>query len=210
MTAWEDANKLLVLSIVVPISIVLIFHRLGWRRYSVGRAWNLRILIYGLMALFVAPALLSYLAFNRDINDPELLCMDDVKACLNGGSQPGNSPGLLKSTEGRSTESTIPCSHVGVWSSRRGNQMHRITLKDDGTYRMEANESGAGGHAGYTGHWAVQGQAMVWRHNEAPGVGLDVNPMRQIDSDHFILTEENGMSTKYELIRRVPSTTCKP
>lgn len=89
----------------------------------------------------------------------------------------------------------------------RGPSRFSAWLKD---LELEPDEFGVGSRTPYTGHWAIQGQNMVWRHDQGPSDGLDVNPMKLTDSDNFTLTEGSGSTTKYELIRRVPSAVCKP
>jgi hypothetical protein len=96
-----------------------------------------------------------------------------------------------------------PCNLVGVWSSQRAGAVNRIELKDDGTYEMVGN-----GRT-YAGLWRVEGNQMIWQHEQAPGV-RDANPMAYVTDTRFNLTEQDGQLTRFELIRSVPSTTCTP
>ena len=156
-----------------------------------------KVFVYGLCLIFVVPAIVSYLQFNRATT--ARACEENPKACLDPKS------GLIRSA-GAKVESSIPCRMVGVWSSRQGGLMHRIELKDDGSYAMEANALGIGNSSGYTGHGVVQGKNMVWRHDQGGGE-LDVNPILADKGDRFTLVEGNGRHTNYELIRAVASKT---
>jgi hypothetical protein len=86
--------------------------------------------------------------------------------------------------------------------------MHRITLKDDGTYAMEPNEYLGG--RGYTGFWAVQNNNMVWRHNTGDSGEPDINPILPESDTRFVLVETSGKHTQYELIRAIKSKRCAP
>lgn len=205
---WEDIlrmvqeHKWLLLASVGPVFGYLLLRRTRFRRVQVGPAWALRMLVYGLFLIFVVPPIWSYVRFDRAMR--EQACAEDPKACLNPDS------GLLK--DGRSGQagevaSTIPCHMVGVWSSRHGGLMYRIELKDDGTYAMEPNVAGVGSRSGYTGHWAVQGNNMVWRHDQG-GSDLDVNPILPESDTRFALIEGNGSRTNFERVRAVASEVC--
>jgi hypothetical protein len=101
----------------------------------------------------------------------------------------------------------IPCKMVGVWSSRQGNVMRRIELKDDGTYVMAPSHLGIDPPGGYTGTWAVQGDTMVWHNNQGTREP-DINPMQRLSDQHFRLRENSGRHTDFELIRAIPSSRC--
>lgn len=110
------------------------------------------------------------------------------------------------------TVSATPCKMVGVWSSRQGQAMRRIELKDDGSYAMEPSQLGNDRSGGYTGRWAVQGDKMIWHHDQgvAYGLGDETNPILRDSDTRFTLIEGNGSRTVYELIRAVPSQHCTP
>jgi len=110
------------------------------------------------------------------------------------------------------TVSATPCGMVGVWSSRQGNAMRRIELKDDGSYAMEPSQLGNDRPGGYTGRWAVQGDQMICHPDQglAYGHGHETNPNHPDNATRFTLVEGNGSRTVYELIRAVPSHHCKP
>lgn len=204
---WEplwratSERRWLLVATIGPVLGYFILRRIGFRRVQLGPSWALRLLIYGLCLIFVVPALWSYLRFDRAMR--ERACAEDSKGCLNPAS------GLLGDGAQAGGESTVPCRMVGIWSSRHGSLMHRIELKDDGTYAMAPNPLGIGNPAGYTGHWAVRGENMVWRHNQGPSE-LDVNPIEPLSDTRFTLIEGNGSRTNFELIRAIPSTRCTP
>ncbi|MGP1665358.1 MAG: hypothetical protein ACTS5I_05485, partial [Rhodanobacter sp.] len=197
-------NWALLLACIGPVLGYLVLHRTGFRRVQIGPSWAVRLLVYGLCLIFVVPAIWSYSLFSLAMLGRA--CDEDPKACLDPNT------GILKAQRSRGAaggRSSIPCRMVGVWSSRQGGLMHRVELKDDGTYAMEPNEFGVGNRNGYTGHWAVQGQNMVWRHNQGSG-GLDENPILAESDTRFTLIDGNGRRTKFELIRPVPSKRCDP
>lgn len=193
-------NWALLLACIGPVLGYLVLRGAGIKRLQIGPSWVLRTLVYGLCAVFVVPAIWSHVVFSRAMS--HRACEEDPKACLDPKS------GILKQRVG-SGRGYIPCRMVGVWSSRQGGLMHRVELKDDGTYAMEPNEFGAGNRNGYTGHWAVQGQNMVWRHSQGGG-GLDENPILFESDTRFTLIEGNGRRTNFELIRAAPSKRCDP
>jgi hypothetical protein len=208
---WHDrvwlalmGHRWLMLAIFAPLLGYLSLRRMGIRRAQIGPSWVLRLLVYGLFVIFVAPAIWSYVRFERVVASQA--CEEDPKVCLGPSAGILGARKLIKADE--SGESFIPCRMVGVWSSRRDNLMHRIELKDDGTYVMEPNDAGFGSPNGYTGYWAVQDRKVVWRHNQG-GNELDVNPIALEDDTRFTLIESNGSHTRYELIRAVPSRRCR-
>ena len=198
-----EGRRWLILACVLPLLGYLLLRRAGLGGARLGSPRVFRTMIYGLVLVFVVPVIWNYVKFHRATKET---CADDPKLCLDSKS------GILKpekSAQGVATESTtIPCGMVGVWSSRqRGKNMRRIELKDDGTYAMEPSVVGADIATGYTGHWAVQGEKMIWRHNQGPS-DLDVNPIVPESASRFTLIEENGSRTNYELIRAVQSKIC--
>lgn len=182
----------------------LMLHRAGITRVQVGFPWVLRLFIYGLVVIFVAPAGYSYLKFRHV--QAGFACEDDAKACLDPET------GILKPHKNASgatnEEAFIPCRMIGVWSSRQGSQVRRIELKDDGTYFMEPSLLGTDYASGYTGYWAMQGQSMVWRHNQG-NKELDVDKILSASDTSFTLLEGNGKHTEFELIRAVSSSRCR-
>jgi Galactose oxidase, central domain len=183
-------HRWLLLAIGGPILGWLLLRRTRLARVQVGPAWVLRTLVYGAALLWLVPAAWSYFRFSA--HRDELDCRYDPSCASDTFAESG----------------TIPCRLVGVWSSRRGQVMRRIELKDDGTYVMAPSESGVDPRGGYEGRWKVEGQSIVWLHK---GVGdRDVNPMKVDGPGRFTLVETNGANTKFELIRAVASDRCNP
>lgn len=170
-------------------------------------AWASRAVLYGLLVVVAGPMLLYYVQFKR-ITDAQA-CAESPELCRDKKTGALQSVAALEKTEtGASAKPAIPCRYVGVWSSRQGQNMHRITLKDDGTYAMDANEY-RGGH-GYTGFWMVQNNHMVWRHKGGDTGEPDINPILPESDTRFKLVEMNGKHTQYELIRAIESKRCTP
>ena len=190
----------LLLACTVSLLVFLLSRRLRLKRLQAGPSWTVRLFIGGLCLVFLVPAIWKYVQFHRITTTQA--CADNAAACLVSNS------GILKSNSDRQ-ESSIPCHMVGVWSSRRESMMRRIELKDDGTYAMESAHTGMDLPGGYTGHWAVQGQNMVWRHDQS-GSDLDINKILPHGDANFTLIEANGSQTNFELIRQVASTRCTP
>ncbi|MFN7571103.1 MAG: Kelch repeat-containing protein [Betaproteobacteria bacterium] len=194
--------------ILLGLGLVLayvVLRGLGVRRVQWGPSWALRLAIYGVGALFVANWIRSFVQFERATS--ERACSDDARSCLDPRT------GILKpaplSQGGTAAATTIPCAMVGLWAARHGSTVRRIELRDDGTYEMFPNQMRSATETGYTGFWAVQGQTMIWRHQQGSN-DLDINPMQIDGTDRFTLTEGNGSRTRFELIRATPSTRCTP
>ncbi|MFC4763124.1 Kelch repeat-containing protein [Dyella koreensis] len=170
-------------------------------------AWGTRIVIYGLLALFCVVTVKPFLHFRHQRVEEE--CNASASACVDAQT------GLLQSEPRLEAapdhpKPRIPCRYVGVWSSRNGNLMFRLTLKDDGTYVEEPNEAGFGNPTGYRGYWMVQGDNMVWRDKARPQLGADINPLFPESDTRFTLVEGNGSRTHFELIQATPSSRCTP
>ena len=188
-------HRWLLLAIFAPLALYLALRRsrVGQARAPASRGF--RIVIYVLIAVVIAPFALQFAAFHlftsaRECAESPLRCESDPPwwVALARKAKPAGAP---------------PCKLVGIWSSRRGSTVNRIELKDDGSYAM------AVGGRRYAGLWRVEGDKMVWQHEQAPGV-RDVNPMEFLTDTRFNLTEEGGEVTRFELIRAVPSDKCTP
>ena len=191
--AWQ--NRWLLLAILGPLGLYLLLRRtpVGEARAPVSRGF--RIAIYAIIAVVLAPFVLNYVVFylftsaTRCAESP-LQCKSDPPwwVALARKAKPAEPP---------------PCRFVGLWASQRRGEVHRIELKDDGTYAMTA------GAQRYTGSWRVENDQMVWQHEQSPGAH-DVNPITDRGETRFDLTEENGEITRFTRIRQVLSKKCKP
>ncbi len=201
-------RRWLLVALLLPLFVYAATRALRRKRPGSARPSRLwRVLVYGVLLALAVPAVSGWLEFRR--GRALVACSEDARDCLDPKT------GLLNKARDPAADglakagSTIPCRFVGVWSSRQGSLMHRIELKDDGRYVMDASVVRVGNPAGYTGHWAVQGDAMVWRHEQGAGA-LDINPIVPRDGKAFTLIEGNGRRTEYELIRAVTSGRCTP
>jgi hypothetical protein len=170
-------------------------------------AWVTRIVIYGLLALAVVPALKGFVHFHRGQAVEE--CKHDASACLDPHTGILQSIPALEQASPDHPQPGIPCRFVGIWSSREGALAFRITMKDDGTYAVQPNAGGIGDPAGYTGYWMVQGDSVVWRDRARPELGPDINPVISQSDGRFVLLEQDGRRTQFDLIKPVVSDRCK-
>lgn len=163
-------------------------------------AWAMRIFVYGTLLVIVLPMLPPLVVFLQEQAAEECA----MTACLN----PEN--GLLEGMPSLVTAGArpaVPCQYVGLWKSTgQDRRSLRIILKDDGTYTTQPD----GGYSAnvYTGYWMVQGDKMVWRHNQGPYRDLDINQILPQDETHFELIEQNGWHTRFNLIEKMSSKTC--
>ena len=173
----------------------------AWRR-------GLRIVFYGAALFLIVPPLFRYLTLR--LGEQAQACAESSQACLDPQSGLLRSvPSLARQGSGATAQAHIPCRHVGNWSSRNGNQIRRITLRDDGTYQMAPMVVGADRRAQYTGHWMVQSGHMVWRDKHAVQE-LDINRIESESEGVFTLIEGNGSRTRFERIAATPSSRCLP
>lgn len=169
-------------------------------------AWGTRIVIYGLLALVFVPALKGFVHFHHERSAEA--CKHNASACLDPHTGILQSIPALEHASPDHPQPEIPCRFVGLWTSREGALAFRITLKDDGTYSVQPNAAGIGDPGGYTGYWMVQGNKVVWRDRARPELGPDINPILSESEGHFILMEQDGRHTQFELIKRVVSDRC--
>ena len=177
------------------------------RRLPSPFAWITRIVIYGALALFCVATVRPFLHFRQQ--QAERACDERASQCVDPDSGLMRSLPALEAGPGH-PKPTIPCRYVGVWSSRNGGLMFRVTLKDDGSFVEAPNAAGYGNPAGYTGYWMVQGDYLVWRDNARPSLGPDVNRILEPSDGAFALVEGNGSHTRFERIQPVPSNRCTP
>lgn len=170
-------------------------------------AWGVRIVIYGLLALVFVPALKGFVHFHHERTAED--CKHDASACLDPHTGILQSIPALQNASPDHSQPEIPCRFVGIWTSREGALAFRVTLKDDGTYSVQANAAGIGDPGGYTGYWMVQANKMVWRDHARPELGPDINPILSESEGRFMLMEQDGRHTQFELIKRAASDRCK-
>lgn len=178
------------------------------RQWSAGFRWTIRIVLYGCAAIIGLPMALNAWMLHRA--DSTESCNYHPARCLDQKSGLLPPVSSLETDEPDSKRTRIPCRYVGIWSSIRPGLITRMTLSDDGHYKTTPLPGGMDGGRTYTGYWAVQGHTMLWRHDQAPGAGLDVNPIDGDGDGKFVLIEENGQRTRFELIEKIPSTQCVP
>ena len=103
---------------------------------------------------------------------------------------------------------SAPCRYAGIWEAKRPQSIYLITLQEDGRFfadPVKTNEPGAGAIIGV---WGVVGNKMVWLYDEGVIFPIDANPIKEIDTNHFILSEHNGTKTSYTLVDRINSKKC--
>lgn len=180
--AWLADHPWLPLAVLGPLLIGALLHRIGWRRLPGGGSGGLRVVVYGLVLVFVGPAAWSYLQFQRA----------QRQAAPTPVALPANAP---------------PCRLVGVWNSHQGRIIRRIELKDDGTYFMHPSPArGMDPPGGWRGRWSAEGRQIAWRADGQ--VELDVNPIEDDQGDRFTLVERDGQRTRFERVQAVASTRC--
>lgn len=219
---WRDRlqeNRWLVLAVVGPIAlyVLLRFIILPLVRRVLGlvisgtAAKNLdrpvpkrvssvmRFVVYGVLLVVAIPTLPPLLFGLRTqfAEDCAITACRDTKS------------GLLKSVptlEKDGALPSVPCEFVGKWQAV-GQNLHkeRYILNDDGTYSTQPAVSG--GHT-YTGYWMVQGDSMVWKHNESYSNEPDINPILSHSETGFELLEMNGWHTHFKLIDKINSKRC--
>lgn len=169
--------------------------------------WIIRVVIYGLLAIYAASTIKSYFHIHKVIEEHK--CAENPDACIDKetGLMRGE-PSLAEANPDDDSTPRIPCKYVGIWSSRRGSDMYRIALKDDGTYSMMRPGVSDNSPPLYIGYWTVQGNNMVWRHKIGNTGEADINPIQHQSDSQFTLTEGNGSHTVYELIEAVRSSGC--
>ncbi len=195
----------LFLAHVVPERAAKMLQRQLPRPFS----WGSRILLYGLLLIVCYLILFPYIQF-RSARIAEA-CAENASTCLDQKTGILQSIAALENAAtGHAAKPAIPCRFIGAWTSRQGNgPVYRIILKDDGTYIQEPNQV-IGGQAN-TGYWMVQSGNMVWRHKTGMNTGEpDINPITIESETRFMLKEQSGRFTQFELIEAVKSTRCTP
>ncbi len=102
----------------------------------------------------------------------------------------------------------VPCPYVGTWTASRAGATYKVTLRDDSQFEAEPAPGTQGNWI--SGSWGVYKDSMIWLYN-GKYWPPDINPIKLgDDDDSFTLVETDGSTTRYALIDRVQSQTCKP
>jgi hypothetical protein len=102
----------------------------------------------------------------------------------------------------------IPCRFVGAWQSRQKKADYLVNLYDDGSFTALPFLASRSEEPSYTGSWSVYGNKITWLHDEQQ-LGNDINVIVSESEGAFTLTEVNGDTTRFELMKRLPSNICK-
>jgi len=105
----------------------------------------------------------------------------------------------------------VRCRYAGVWAAARGNMVYQVTLKADGKFVGEPAENTPADAQVITGAWTVAGNALVWAYDSGAVWPPDINPIsaETDNANAFTLREVNGSTTRYTLIERSTSGTCR-
>jgi Kelch motif len=180
---------------------------LAQRNLPSSITWLLRIALWGVALIVAWPLLFGTIhmvqldALQTCAAHP-ITCLSPKTALLPRVDSAPNSP--------TGENPALPCRYVGVWSSRQGAKMYRVSLFENGTYFMDMNPVYNRSTQPYRGYWAVQGSNMIWRHTVGNTGEPDVNPITLGERGSFSLREMNGSRTLYEPIAPLPKTMCQP
>jgi hypothetical protein len=103
---------------------------------------------------------------------------------------------------------SVPCQFVGVWTAARASTVYRVTLGDDSRYTAEPVLDNTPGAKTLSGSWGARDGRMIWLHDEGRIWPPDINQITVNSDTGFSLLEADRSTTRYELVKRVPSTTC--
>ncbi len=169
------------------------------------RPSSLRIAFWAILLGILAISLINRYRYQSSL--PAQACFENADACLDRSS------GLLKAVpslgQGRTGTKEgphIPCRFVGHWSSIQGPKLHRVTLSEDGSYRVAPLVQGARTQD-YIGYWMVQSGHFVWRDRYSVSE-LDINRIESESDGVFVLIEGNGSRTRFERIESEPTSRC--
>jgi hypothetical protein len=102
---------------------------------------------------------------------------------------------------------SLPCWLIGRWTSQQeGQPARQVTLADNGRYHV-APVPGKDRMA-YTGRWMMQGEYLVWQHNQSPDLAADPNLLSREGDGRFVLREQNGSHTVFTRVQQVVSNRC--
>jgi hypothetical protein len=182
------------------------------RRLPTWVAVVVRVVIYvpvGLLGLVWGGQVLMVSLYEQARDEADL-CKVDPRACVD--SRTGMIPSVpkLEGSGPTHTPPQIPCRFVGVWSTVQRGAMFRITLMDDGRFRMDRNVTDAAGRRHHEGFWMVQSGHFVWRYPESAHEPPDINRIVSETATSFALFELDGQVSKFDLLDRRQSSRCTP
>jgi len=100
----------------------------------------------------------------------------------------------------------VPCNYIGTWRSTRVNSIYQILLESDGQFLADPVKVADHGAGQVTGSWSIVGtgenQKMVWLYDEGQVWPPDINPIKVISSDSFVLIEQDGSRTSFTRINQ--------
>jgi hypothetical protein len=159
---------------------------------------GMRALIYGIILLVVVP--LTALFFLHKKSDA---CSRNPDYCApkDGLMQP--IPSLKVAGMPLTEIVRVPCRYLGTWSRKGDDGKFNITLNGDGTYAIVTTGT-------RRGLWGVQGNNMVWRHEDGYGrlSIVAINPILMPTAESFVLQEPDKSFVNFELIEAKQSTKC--
>lgn len=169
-----------------------------------------RLVIYVPLGLLVAVWGAQVLLVSRfeQAQDEADLCRTDPRACIDRRTGLIASIPELEGAGPTHTPPQIPCRFVGVWSTVDRGMMFRITLMDDGRFRMDRNVTEAPGREHSEGFWMVQSGHFVrrYRSNQPP----EVNRLVSVADTSFQLLDPDGREARFDLLDRQESSRCVP
>ncbi|GGA38718.1 Kelch repeat-containing protein [Dyella nitratireducens] len=192
LIAWRAATNFKWVMLVCAGLWLLyrLLRRVPWPRLTGVRAFSIRLLVYGALAIMLMPWILSLSAWIRD-------------RPTSGWRQVSST--AQQAAREAMTPSLRPCRLIGLWSSTRQGITRRIELKDDGSYVMMPSQFDRW-PANLIGHWKVQAHTITWQDDKS-GI-VDVNPIEDLREGHFQVIENDGTRTRFERIETRTSTGC--
>lgn len=182
------------------------------RRLPTWVAVMVRVVIYvpvGLLVLFWGSQILLVSRFEQARDEADL-CKVDPRACVDPRTGLIPSVPMLEGSGPTHTPPQIPCRFVGVWSTVQRGAMFRVTLMDDGRFRMDRNVIDAAGRRHHEGFWMVQTGHFVWRYPESAHEPPDINRIVSESGTSFDLFERDGRVSRFDLLDRKASSRCAP
>jgi hypothetical protein len=164
-----------------------------------------RVAFWVILLAILAISLINRYRYQSGL--PAQACFENAEACLDRSSGLLKAiPSLGQGQPGTKEGPHIPCRFVGHWSSIQGPKLHRVTLSEDGSYRVAPLVQGARTQD-YVGYWMVQSGHFVWRDRYSVSE-LDVNRIESESEGVFVLVEGNGSRTRFERIESEPASRC--